>query len=59
MPGYAAIIHTGEIGQDRVNTGIFHYPGPYGFGGGQLSAFWTPEAGPAILAGAIEGWEKK
>lgn len=35
---YAAVIHTGPI-----------KGWPNGFGGGQLSAFWTPEAGAALL----------
>jgi hypothetical protein len=41
-PGYAAVIYTGHIGAwgDRI----------VGFGGGNLSAFWTPETGSAILS---------
>jgi hypothetical protein len=45
LGGYAAAIHTGPV------AGIHkEWQRPYGFGGGQLSAFWTPTAGPAILA---------
>lgn len=49
MPGFAAIIHTGAVGADTPDSGVFHYVGAYGFGGGQLSAFWTPAAGSIIL----------
>lgn len=35
---YTAVIHTGPI-----------RGWPYGFGGGQLSAFWTPASGPLLL----------
>ena len=59
MDGFAAIIHTGEVGHDDPNSGNFHHAGPYGFGGGQLSAFWTPKAG-SILLGRRGGmsWDK-
>jgi hypothetical protein len=36
--GYTAVIHTGPV-----------RGWPHGFGGGMLSAFWTPKAGPALL----------
>ena len=49
MGNFAAILHTGPVGYDDPDRGIFHHAGPYGFGGGQLSAFWTPEAGPVLL----------
>lgn len=35
---YAAVIHTGPVGD-----------WPHGFGGGQLSAYWTPTAGTTLL----------
>lgn len=59
MKDYAAIVHTGSVGQDNPNSGKFHFTGPLGFGGGQLSAFWTPSAGSVIL-GRRRGmqWEK-
>lgn len=38
LPGYAAVIHTGPI-----------RGWPHGLGGGMLSAFWAPEAGPVLL----------
>lgn len=46
-PGFAAILHTGPVGMQPPRT--THFPGPLGLGGGQLSAFWTPQAGPVIL----------
>ena len=49
MESFAAIIHTGPVGYDDPNSGNFHHAGPYGFGGGQLSAFWTPQAGSVLL----------
>ena len=49
MDGFAAIVHSGPVGYDDPNSGSFHHAGPYGFGGGQLSAFWTPEAGAVLL----------
>lgn len=50
MDGFAAIIHSGPVGSDSPDSGNFHHAGPYGFGGGQLSAFWTPEAGSILLS---------
>lgn len=47
--GYAAIMHTGPIGKHDLESSLAHLPGPYGFGGGQLSAFWTPQTGSVIL----------
>lgn len=45
LGGFAAAIHTGPVG------GIHkEWQRPYGFGGGQLSAFWTAETGPVSLA---------
>ena len=41
---WGAIVHTG-----RLATGYPTATLPFGFGGGALSAFWTPAAGPALL----------
>lgn len=46
---FAAIIHMGPVGESIAGDGYAQYNGPLGFGGGQLSAFWTPGAGSAIL----------
>lgn len=50
MKDFAAIVHTGPVGQDPAHKSVFHFPGPHGFGGGQLSAFWTPESGSILLS---------
>lgn len=42
--GFGVIIHTGPVSGD---DGRWHRP--MGFGGGALSAFWTPDAGPVLL----------
>ncbi|MDP6505074.1 MAG: hypothetical protein QF886_15745, partial [Planctomycetota bacterium] len=59
MDDFAVIIHTGPVGYDDPMSGNFHHKGPYGFGGGQLSAFWTPKSG-SILLGRRGGmsWDK-
>lgn len=59
MKDYAAILHTGPVGRDDPNSGTFHFTGPMGFGGGQLSAFWTPRTGSVVL-GRRRGmsWDK-
>lgn len=49
---YGVVLHVGPIG--RPLPGVTPYPGPYGFGGGQLSAFWTPTTG-AIICGRRGG----
>lgn len=49
QPAYAAILHTGPVGAQDPADGLFQFAGPLGFGGGQLSAFWTPAAGAVIL----------
>lgn len=49
QPTYAAVMHTGPIGRHDPESSLALLPGPYGFGGGQLSAFWTPQAGSLIL----------
>lgn len=46
---YAAILHTGPVGEQDPNDGLVQFAGPMGFGGGQLSAFWTPATGSVIL----------
>lgn len=53
QPGYGAVLHTGPIGGTVPAEGMPEYPGPQGFGGGQLSAFWTPETGSVILGRRI------
>ncbi len=50
---YGAILHTGPVGEQPAADGKREYPGPLGFGGGQLSAFWTPETGSVILGRRI------
>lgn len=42
--GFGIILHTGPVAGD---DGRWHRP--FGFGGGALSAFWTPDTGPVIL----------
>lgn len=44
---YGVVLHTGPVGGPRPD--VRTYPGPHGFGGGQLSAFWTPKTGSVIL----------
>jgi hypothetical protein len=46
---YACILHTGPVSQHETNSAVFHFTGPYGLGGGQLSAFWTPRTGSVLL----------
>lgn len=59
LPGYGVILHTGPVGRQDPHDGLFQFNSPLGLGGGQLSAFWTPETGAAIL-GCRRGqhWEK-
>lgn len=59
QPTYAAIVHSGPIGWPGIEDGTFKFAGPLGFGGGQLSAFWTPDTG-AVLLGRRGGnsWDK-
>jgi len=49
QPGFAAILHTGPIGYQSPDDNKAQFKGPMGLSGGQLSAFWTPEAGSVIL----------
>ncbi|MFQ5808747.1 MAG: hypothetical protein ACE5JM_03920 [Armatimonadota bacterium] len=44
FPTFAAAIHTGP-----VSGGHREWKRPYGFGGGALSAFWTPRTGSIVL----------
>ena len=41
---FGVILHTGRVGE-----GHREWKRPYGFGGGALSAFWTPKTGSVIL----------
>ena len=45
---FGVILHTGQV-SGPAGKGYYEYPGPYGFGGGALSAFWTPKTGSVIL----------
>ncbi len=49
QPGFAAILHTGPVGAQTPDDKKFQFAGPLGLGGGQLSAFWTPETGTVLL----------
>lgn len=56
---YAAVLHTGPIGRHDPDSSHALLPGPYGFGGGMLSAFWTPQAGSLILGRrGGQSWDK-
>lgn len=44
LDGYGAAVHIGPVGKAAGHEGR-----PFGFGGGQLSTFWTPETGAAIV----------
>lgn len=46
---FGVVIHTGPVSEYPGKTYLEFPNAPYGLGGGQLSAFWTPEAGSAIL----------
>ncbi|QDU28117.1 hypothetical protein ETAA8_32100 [Anatilimnocola aggregata] len=46
---YAAIVHSGAVAEPQLAAGRTMFPGFYGFGGGQLSAFWTPATGSVLL----------
>ncbi|QDU94416.1 hypothetical protein Pla8534_22060 [Lignipirellula cremea] len=52
-PGFGALLHTGPVGPDHPEDGFPQWPGPFGFGGGQLSAFWTPSTGSVLLGRRI------
>lgn len=49
QPGFAALLHTGPVGAQDPADNKAQFKGPLGLGGGQLSAFWTPETGSIIL----------
>lgn len=46
---YAAVIHTGPVGRPVGHNGL-----PYGYGGGELSVFWTPASG-SVMVGRRRG----
>lgn len=46
---YALAIHTGPVGRPVGHNGL-----PYGYGGGELSIFWTPATG-TVIAGRRRG----
>lgn len=46
---YAAIVHTGTVGDPAIHDKEGRFQGPLGLGGGQLSAFWTPATGSVIM----------
>ncbi|MBI2808783.1 MAG: hypothetical protein HYX68_27660 [Planctomycetes bacterium] len=49
FPKHAVIVHSGPVGIPDQEDGTFKFAGPLGFGGGQLSAYWTPATGSVIL----------
>jgi hypothetical protein len=49
QPGFAAVLHAGLVGRQTPADNKAQFGGPLGLGGGQLSAFWTPETGSVIL----------
>lgn len=59
FPKQAAIVHSGPVGIPGQEDGTFKFAGPLGFGGGQLSAYWTPATGSVILGRrAGNTWDK-
>lgn len=46
--GYGVVLHTGPVGRQLQND-FKRLHEPLGFGGGQLSAFWTPSTGSVLL----------
>jgi hypothetical protein len=53
QPSYAAIVHVGPVGAATPDDGLTQMAGPLGFGGGQLSAFWTRATGAVVLGRRI------
>ena len=56
QPGYGVVLHTGPVGRQQPKSdataaefGWKTLHEPLGFGGGQLSAFWTPRTGSVLL----------
>ena len=49
MASYAAIVHTGAVGDPKVHDTAGQFKAPLGLGGGQLSAFWTPSTSSVIM----------
>ncbi len=59
QPTFAAIVHSGPVATQDSSDGRFQFGAPLGYGGGQLSAFWTPATGSVILARrAGQYWQK-
>ncbi|MSQ96767.1 MAG: hypothetical protein EXR98_19735 [Gemmataceae bacterium] len=59
FPKQAVIVHSGPVGIPGQEDGTFKFAGPLGFGGGQLSAYWTPATGSVILGRrAGNTWDK-
>jgi len=55
---YGVVLHTGPVGTQKAGDPLFQLGAPLGFGGGQISAFWTPATGSVILGrrgGMIHG----
>lgn len=60
FPAYAVAIHTGPVGKSFGHNNL-----PLGFGGGQLSVFWTPGTGVTLAGrrrgvqgGVLDSWEE-
>lgn len=49
QPTYGVVLHTGPVGRQVTGPNLKRMFEPLGFGGGQLSAFWTPETGSILL----------
>ena len=49
MSNYGVVLHTGPVGRQVAGNGLVQLPTALGFGGGQISAFWTPTTGSVIL----------
>ena len=50
QPTFAAIVHAGPVASQKAGELPYQFGAPLGYGGGQLSAFWTPATGSVILA---------
>ena len=49
QPKYGIVLHTGPVGRQQLGNDFKLLHEPLGFGGGQLSAFWTPKTGSILL----------
>lgn len=49
QPTFGVVLHTGPVGRQMTGPNFKAMHEPLGFGGGQLSAFWTPETGSILL----------